>query len=29
MCDGTRAQPRDKMIPAVLEELGVARLRTS
>lgn len=23
MCDGTRAQPRDKMIPAVLEELGV------
>ena len=25
MCDGTRAQPRDKMIPAVLEELGRAR----
>jgi nickel-dependent lactate racemase len=24
ICDGTRAQPRDKMIPAVLEELGVA-----
>ncbi len=23
MCDGTRAQPRDQMIPAVLEELGV------
>src|SRR4051812_9817899 len=23
MCDGTRAQPRDKMIPAVLDELGV------
>src|SRR5690349_5954252 len=23
MCDGTRAQPRDKMIPAVLEQLGV------
>src|SRR4051812_29028087 len=23
MCDGTRAQPRDKMIPAVLEELDV------
>jgi lactate racemase len=23
MCDGTRPQPRDKMIPAVLEELGV------
>src|SRR3954471_19630344 len=23
MCAGTRAQPRDKMIPAVLEELGV------
>jgi nickel-dependent lactate racemase len=23
MCDGTRAQPREKMIPAVLEELGV------
>jgi nickel-dependent lactate racemase len=23
MCDGTRAQPRDKMIPAVLEELGL------
>jgi len=23
MCDGTRAQPRDRMIPAVLEELGV------
>src|SRR4051812_28986635 len=23
ICDGTRAQPRDKMIPAVLEELGV------
>src|SRR3954449_9012632 len=21
MCDGTRAQPREKMIPAVLEEL--------
>src|SRR3954453_7664006 len=24
LCDGTRAQPRDKMIPPVLEELGVA-----
>jgi lactate racemase len=24
MCDGTRAQPRDKMIPAVLDELGVS-----
>src|SRR4051794_1892300 len=23
MCDGTRAQPREKMIPAVLDELGV------
>ena len=23
ICDGTRAQPRDRMIPAVLEELGV------
>lgn len=23
MCDGTRAQPRDRMIPAVLAELGV------
>lgn len=23
MCDGTRAQPREKMIPAVLEQLGV------
>ncbi|HWK26386.1 MAG TPA: nickel-dependent lactate racemase [Solirubrobacter sp.] len=23
MCDGTRAQPRDLMIPAVLDELGV------
>ncbi len=23
MCDGTRAQPRDKMIPAVLDELGM------
>jgi nickel-dependent lactate racemase len=23
MCDGTRAQPRDKMIPAVLDELDV------
>jgi nickel-dependent lactate racemase len=23
MCDGTRAQPRDKMIPAVLDELAV------
>jgi nickel-dependent lactate racemase len=23
MCDGTRAQPRDTMIPAVLEELGL------
>ena len=23
MCDGTRAQPRDKMVPAVLDELGV------
>jgi nickel-dependent lactate racemase len=23
MCDGTRAQPRDKMIPAVLDELGL------
>src|SRR5215212_901112 len=23
MCDGTRAQPRDKMIPAVLEQLGL------
>jgi nickel-dependent lactate racemase len=24
ICDGTRAQPRDRMVPAVLEELGVA-----
>ena len=24
MCDGTRAQPRDKMIPAVLDELDVS-----
>ncbi len=23
MCDGTRAQPRDRMVPAVLEQLGV------
>jgi nickel-dependent lactate racemase len=23
ICDGTRAQPRDKMVPAVLSELGV------
>ena len=23
ICDGTRAQPRDRMIPAVLDELGV------
>jgi nickel-dependent lactate racemase len=23
MCDGTRAQPREKMLPAVLDELGV------
>ncbi len=22
MCDGTRAQPREKMVPAVLDELG-------